>query len=107
MDIEVDVANPGGALAPGMYATATLTLERRDGAVTIPAEAVTARDGKRFVLMVNAGGVIEERLVKLGIETATRMEVVEGLAKDDLVVVGNRSQLKTGQKVEPKAGGIG
>jgi hypothetical protein len=33
--------------------------------------------------------------------------VLSGVRPDELVIVGNRSQLRPGQKVEPKLGGIG
>jgi len=48
------------------------------------------------------GGTIERREVKLGLESADRVEVVAGLEPDALVVVGNRSQLRSGARVTPK-----
>jgi hypothetical protein len=35
-------------------------------------------------------------------ETAERVEVKSGLVEGDLVVLGNRSQFRAGQKVDPK-----
>ena len=106
MEAEVDLANPTGQLMPGMYADVVLTLEKRDAAVTIPVQALTSSGGKKAVLVVNPQGVIEERPVQLGLETATRVEVRTGVSADELVVVGNRTELKPGQKVEPKIGGV-
>jgi multidrug efflux pump subunit AcrA (membrane-fusion protein) len=54
------------------------------------------------VLVANAEKKIEERAVRLGIETPTKVEVLSGLQENDLVIVGSRSQLKPGQRVEPK-----
>ena len=51
-------------------------------------------------------GAIEERAIKVGIETPAQVEVLSGVARDELVIVGNRSQLRAGQKVETKLGGI-
>ena len=45
---------------------------------------------------------IEERTVKLGLETPDKYEVVSGLNEGDLVVIGNRCKFQPGQKVEPK-----
>jgi hypothetical protein len=53
------------------------------------------------VLVVN-GGRIERRDVRLGLETPDRIEIVNGLADGDMVVVGNRSQLRPGMPVTPK-----
>ena len=38
----------------------------------------------------------------LGLETPTNYEVLAGLKEGDLVLIGSRSQVKPGQKVEPK-----
>lgn len=107
MDVEVDVMNPKGALIPGMYADAVLTLEHRQNAITVPVQALVVRDGKRLVMVVNAQGLVEDRPVEVGMERATRVEVVKGVAVDEMVIVGNKGQLKAGDKVEPKVVGIG
>ena len=39
-------------------------------------------------------------------ESAASFEILEGLRGDELLIVGNRSQLRPGQKVETKPGGI-
>jgi len=102
METEVDVPNPGRALLPGMYGYASLKLERKDDALSVPVQAVSAHDTNPSVLVVNGSGALEERMVVLGLETPERTEVVSGLSESDLVVVGNRAQLKVGMRVEPK-----
>ena len=47
-------------------------------------------------------GVLEERIVKLGLETAMAAEIISGIGENDLVVLGSRSQLQSGQSVETK-----
>jgi RND family efflux transporter MFP subunit len=106
METEIDVQNPGWALTPGMNADVVLTLERHANALTVPVQSLTMRDGARFVMVVNPEGAIEERPIKVGIETPANVEVLSGVKKDELVIVGNRSQLRAGQKVETKLGGI-
>jgi RND family efflux transporter MFP subunit len=107
MDIEIDVPNSSGVILPGMYADATLTLEKRANALAIPVQALSTRDGKRFVMVVGRERTIEEREIQTGIETADKIEVLGGLAKEELVVIGNRAQLKPGQQVSTKNEGIG
>ena len=101
MTTEIEVPNPSLKLVPGMYATVVLKVERRPQALTIPTEAVPTGQ-KSSVYVVNAKQQIEERLVTLGLETPTRYEVLAGLKEGDLVVIGSRSQIKPGQKVEAK-----
>lgn len=102
METEVDVANPSLQLVPGMYAEANLTLEHKEGALAIPLMAVSTTGDSSVVFVVNHENKIEERQVKLGIQTANRTEVIAGLQDGDLVVVGNRSQIQAGLVVAPK-----
>ena len=98
---EADVANPDLALIPGMYATVLLQVDRRPKALSVPVEAV-AGSKQTTAFVVNAKGTIEERVLKLGIETPTRYEVLAGLSEGELVMVGSRSQVRVGQQVSPK-----
>jgi RND family efflux transporter MFP subunit len=102
METEVDVLNPALELKPGMYAYVTLSLDRRDAALAVPLQAVSSKEGKVTVLVVKQPGILEECTVVLGIETATKAEIISGLKENELVVVGSRSQLKAGQAVDPK-----
>jgi RND family efflux transporter MFP subunit len=106
MDAEIDVANPGLEMRPGMYADVVLTLEKRDHAVTVPVQALIAKPEKKSVLVVSPEGVIEERNIEIGIQTTAKIEVRAGLEQGEMVVVGNRTELKPGQKVEPKVTGV-
>jgi RND family efflux transporter MFP subunit len=99
MIMEMEVPNPKLELVPGMYATVILKVERRPQALAIPTEAVSA-DKKSSVYVVNHAQEIEERPVTLGLETPSKYEVIAGLKEGELVVMGNRSRVKPGQKVE-------
>jgi hypothetical protein len=52
--------------------------------------------------VVNEKNEIEERPITVGLETPTRYEVIAGLKEGELVMMGSRSKVKPGQKVEPK-----
>ena len=100
MTVEMEVPNPKLELIPGMYATVVLKADQRPHAVAIPVEAVSA--GKSTVLIVNANHEVEQRTITLGMETPTSYEVLSGVNEGDLVLIGDTSQLKPGEKVEPK-----
>jgi len=102
MHTEVDVPNPQGVLMPGMYAEATLTLDRRASALTVPPEAVTTEGEKSTVWVVDPSGKAEMRSVAPGLETPADVEVASGLNEGDVVVVSDRSGLKAGETVRPK-----
>jgi multidrug efflux pump subunit AcrA (membrane-fusion protein) len=101
MDAEVDVDNRSLDLVPGMYASAVIKIDRREKALTLPTQAVS-RTGTPTVLLINANQELEERKVSLGLETASRVQILTGLQENDLVMIGSRTQVKLGQKVQPK-----
>ena len=101
MITEMEVLNPNLEIIPGMYATVVLNVENRPQTLAIPIQT-SASGGTTRVLIVNAKHEIEERPVTLGLETPSKYEVVSGLREGDLVMMGNPSQLKPGQKVETK-----
>jgi RND family efflux transporter MFP subunit len=102
MRVEVDVPNPSLALVPGMYAQASIALDRATGALTLPVQAVDRLSGKPRVVIVNHDNRIEMRDVELGLESADRVVVRAGVQAGELVVLGNRAQLKPGMSVSAR-----
>ena len=101
MTTEIEVDNPNLEITPGMYAAVLLKMQERKSALAVPIEAVSSGD-KPTVFLVNSNNEIEERPVTLGLETASRFEIVKGLKEGDRVVIGIRSEFHAGEKVEPK-----
>jgi multidrug efflux pump subunit AcrA (membrane-fusion protein) len=84
-----------------MYANVRLVLDQRENVLAVPLAALS-RGTPRTVTLVSEKGVLEERIVKLGLETAMAAEIISGIGENDLVVLGSRSQLQSGQSVETK-----
>ena len=102
MHTEIDVENSDGTLKEGMYAEAKIVLKQQKDALTIPIQALQRNSTGGTVLIVDADGRVEERQVKLGAESSDRIEVLAGLAENDQVIMGNRGDLRAGEKVRPK-----
>lgn len=102
MHTEVDVPNPAGELVPGMYASASLVLNDERNALTVPIQALSRAEDRVTVLLIDKQNRLEDRPVQIGIEAPDQVEILSGLNEGDLVVVGNRSQLKPGMAVQPK-----
>jgi RND family efflux transporter MFP subunit len=101
MLVELELNNPELEIVPGMYAKVALKVEQRPRALAIPIEALVA--GKKCTVnAINERNEIEARTVALGLETASKYEVLSGLKEGELVMMGNPGQLKPGQKVEVK-----
>ncbi len=101
MDVEVDVPNPDLALVPGMYASVTVELARKDHALAVPLAAIARKD-TATVCVVTPESELKERTVSVGLETPTMVEIVSGVSEGDLVLIGSRSQVQAGQKVAPR-----
>ena len=102
MMVEADVANADGLLVPGAYATAVVTGQERTNALFVPIEAVKRSAGAASVLRVDAEGRVTTQPIRLGIETAARVEVIEGLREGDVVVTGGASRIRPGKPVETR-----
>ncbi|HEX7795361.1 MAG TPA: efflux RND transporter periplasmic adaptor subunit [Vicinamibacterales bacterium] len=102
MRVEVDVENPVLELVPGMYATASIVLDSASDAVIVPVEALDHSETRPQVFVINANQKVEVRAVTTGLETSDRVQITNGISSGDLVVTGNRAQLKPGLVVTPR-----
>src|SRR5262249_62018995 len=86
-------------LRVGMFARATIDANRSCG-ISVPRSAVRYRTEGTSV-QVAREGVIETRLVKVGLHSDTDTEITDGLREGDLVVANAGSSLRDGDKVNP------
>jgi RND family efflux transporter MFP subunit len=101
METEVDLDNHDHRMTPGMYADARVVLQSKHNVMVLPIQAVSAGE-KPTVWVVDKTGALQERPVELGMKTDKDVEVVNGVAQGDQVVIGSRSVLALGSHVVPK-----
>ena len=101
MVVEVDVPNPSLKLSPGMYAQTEITLQQKEGALTLPSQAVVQGEGGSYVLIVD-GKKVEKRLVQLGIQGPDRVQITSGVAENDAVIVSAQANYQPGELVHPQ-----
>jgi len=104
MHTEVAVLNPTGELIPGLYAEATLSLNRNGDALTIPVQAVDRQEDKASAYVIDSSNKIQVCPIVLGMQSETEndVEVLSGLEEGQEVVVSDRSGLKPGEVVHPQ-----
>jgi HlyD family secretion protein len=85
-------------LIPGTNVDATIRTGVVDGALTIPKETLRHDAGGDYVFLLT-GDAIEQRAVKTGNSSVTRIQVTEGLAEGDAVAMPSDTPLKSGMKV--------
>ncbi|MGC0154798.1 macrolide transporter subunit MacA [Chromobacterium vaccinii] len=85
-----DVSNPDGKLRVDMTTQVSIVLSRVDKALSIPLSALGAvgKDGRYAVRVKGRDGRLEERRVRAGLKTSTRVQVLDGLKAGELVVTG-------------------
>jgi multidrug efflux pump subunit AcrA (membrane-fusion protein) len=54
------------------------------------------------VVVVTPENRLEMRKVQLGLQNENKVEIRSGLHENELVVTGNRANLRSGQQVRPK-----
>ena len=99
--VYVDLPPTMGANAPfkaGMFASGQFELGMSN-AMTVPQQAVVVRDGFSYVFRLNADGRVSQIKVQSGRRLEERIEVINGLAPDTLVVVGGAGFLNDGDLV--------
>ena len=103
---EVTVEVPGQpGLVGGLFARATVTVGKVAAALVVPPGALQ-RDGSEpnaAQAFVVKDGKAERRSVRLGVETPDRVQVTEGLAAGDTVVLDPPVALASGAPVEAAA----
>ena len=102
MDTQVDVPNADGSLLPGMYAEVHLHLADRPGVMSVPIDAIDGLGTSVEQAYVVRDGAVHVVQVTTGLQTATRLEVLSGLAAGDQVIVGRHTGLSDGEMVSPR-----
>jgi RND family efflux transporter MFP subunit len=99
---EIDVPNPDGALAVGIYCTVELRIPRKTPSLLVPSEAlIFNRDGPQ-VAVVN-DGIVHIRKVSVSRDLGTSLELSDGVKAGDKVVLNPAVNLAEGNRVRASA----
>ncbi|MGH9483964.1 MAG: efflux RND transporter periplasmic adaptor subunit [Terriglobales bacterium] len=99
MPIELDVANPSHALAPGMFVHVQWSFQRSQPSLFVPATAVTRTSERTFVERIGGDGRLQWVDVRTGFADGNDIEVFGSLAPGDRVVAAADDELRAGQQV--------
>ena len=95
---EVSVANNAGLLRPGMFVEVTVVVEQRVDVNVVPRQAVASRGGKSVVFLLD-GQRVARRDVNLGLGDDKQVQIVDGLALGDRIVLRGLETLTDGTRV--------
>jgi RND family efflux transporter MFP subunit len=96
--VEVTFKNKGQKLLPGMYLTTKIDAREVTG-VTVPVEAIVYSNGVNAVWIVDKEGKAKRKIVQLGVQTKTDIQIKDGLNEGDVVMVEGQNRMNDGDKV--------
>jgi RND family efflux transporter MFP subunit len=94
--------NPDRVLLPGYYVRVRVPFDQQQDALLVPDIALGSDQGGRYVLVVNADNVVEQRKVQTGPVEGDLRVIESGLKADDRVVIAGLLRAIPGQKVDPQ-----
>jgi RND family efflux transporter MFP subunit len=103
VEVWVTLGNGDGKLRANGAAQVTIFANSKGDAIVVPAAAVTleaSNADEGTVMVVDAQNVAHETKVTVGIRTAEKIEIVEGLQGGETVVVEGNYALPDGTKVD-------
>ena len=103
VEVWVTLGNGDGKLRANGAAQVTIFANSKNDAIVVPSAAVTleaSNADEGTVMVVDAQNVAHETKVTIGIRTAEKVEIVEGLQGGETVVVEGNYALPDGTKVE-------
>ena len=99
--VKIDVPNPGRSLLPGMIAEAHISGNRMTRAFTVPGEAIV-RDAEGATLVFvyfPAEKRVYSRRVTVGAPIDREIEITNGVAPGELIVIAGQDRLRDGASV--------
>jgi multidrug efflux system membrane fusion protein len=91
--------NTNNALFPNQFVNARLSLDTKKGVLIIPAVAIQRGPTGTFVYVVGDDSTVSVRPVKVGLSQGNNVEIQDGLALNERVVVDGAEKLTEGMQV--------
>ena len=92
------VANDDRRLRPGMFLTVTLLKEDVE-ALLVPEQAIVPERSRQYVFVVGPDGLVSRQEVQTGRRRPGEVEILEGIAPGDRVIVEGTQKVRPGQAV--------
>jgi len=90
LKVRVELANPTGALIPGMFANVTFKPASRMEILQVPSEAVISTGKRNVVIVAQGEGKFAPVDVEIGMESNGQTEIRKGLEAGQQVVISGQ-----------------
>jgi RND family efflux transporter MFP subunit len=92
-------ANPNGTLTPGMFGRIQVAAGPPSQSLLVPDVAIGAEQVRKFVFIVDDGGIAQPKYVTLGQMVDGQRVISSGLDADDRVIISGLMRVRPGMKV--------
>ncbi len=109
LEVKLSLASGEAELRSGMFAKIKVYTDERAGVVTVPVSALVKRSGESFIFVAEdpssasdgakSSPVARKRAVRMGVLVDDRLEIVDGVAAGERVVVRGQTLLDEGSRV--------
>lgn len=101
MLIEVDIANPGFELLPGMFSNVEVTFPKSAAPLVLPAASLVIRSaGTQVMVLDTATQTIHLRPVQVGRDYGAAIEILSGVSEGLVIVTNPNADMVDGMKVK-------
>jgi RND family efflux transporter MFP subunit len=97
--------NRDGVFTPGMFARVRVPGSPPYPALLVPDSAIASEQARKFVLVVDADNVAQQRYVTTGLAVDNLRVIKDGVKPDDRVVINGLMRARPGAKVTPEEQG--
>ncbi|MBI5435769.1 MAG: efflux RND transporter periplasmic adaptor subunit [Nitrosomonadales bacterium] len=105
--VRLEIANPDGLLKPAMFAQVEIPVPGKGKVLAVPVSAVIDSGTRQIVLVQLAEGRFEPREVRLGSRSDNYVEVLDGIAEGEQVVVAANFLIDAESNLKAALGGLG
>lgn len=99
MKVRATYPNRNGQLLPGRTASIEIKLNEIKNALTVPSEAIIAEMG-RDIAYIYKDGKAQQILLKKGLRTESRVQILQGIHLGDTLIITGVMQLRDGMPIK-------
>jgi len=104
--VRLEIANPQGLLKPAMFARVSMAVGGKGKVLTVPLSSVIDSGTRQIVLVQRVEGRFDPREVKLGSRSDNYVEVLDGVADGEQVVVAANFLIDAESNLKAALGGM-
>ncbi|MBM7616092.1 efflux RND transporter periplasmic adaptor subunit [Alkaliphilus hydrothermalis] len=97
--VQIRMKSVDKAVKPGMLAAISINTDSVEG-IAVKTETVLNQGNNKMVVYVVENDIAVERVVTIGMETNTTLEILEGLKEGDVIITKGQHYVKDGSKVK-------